>query len=114
MRARTGAYRLKARFILHTVGPVWQDGTRGEPELLRRCYRSVLALAQESGLRSLAVPSISTGAFGFPIALAAPIAVEALRRGLAEVESLERVTVALFSDADLAVYAHALRAPALR
>ncbi len=71
----TSAYRLPARFVIHTVGPVWNGGAEGEPELLAACYGSVMKLAAEHGLASLALPSISTGAYGFPIARAVPIAV---------------------------------------
>src|SRR5512143_1094554 len=69
----TRGYRLPARHVLHAVGPVWHGGERGEPELLARCYRSALALARDAGLRSIAFPSISTGAYGYPMALAARV-----------------------------------------
>ena len=74
----TKAYRLPARHIIHTVGPVWGRGLAGEADALRRCYESCLALAREHGLRSIAFPSISTGAYGYPIEQAAPIAVRAV------------------------------------
>ncbi|WP_422009593.1 O-acetyl-ADP-ribose deacetylase [Reyranella sp.] len=75
----TSAYRLKARRIIHTVGPVWRGGTQGEPELLARCYRNALALAVVEGLRSMAFPAISTGIYGYPKDAAADIAVREVR-----------------------------------
>ncbi|WP_422033108.1 O-acetyl-ADP-ribose deacetylase [Reyranella sp.] len=75
----TSAYRLKARRIIHTVGPVWRGGTQGEPELLARCYRNALALAVVEGLRSMAFPAISTGIYGYPKEAAADIAVREVR-----------------------------------
>ncbi len=75
----TAGYRLKARRIIHTVGPIWQGGARGEPELLARCYRNALALAVVEGLRSLAFPAISTGIYGYPKEAAAEIAVREVR-----------------------------------
>src|SRR5207302_1256352 len=71
----TKAYRLAAKHVIHTVGPVWSGGRRGEAALLRRCYVNSLQLAAERGLRSIAFPSISTGAYGYPMARAAVIAV---------------------------------------
>ena len=75
----TAGYRLKARRVIHTVGPVWQGGTQGEPELLARCYRNALALAVVEGLRSIAFPAISTGIYGYPKEAAAEIAVREVR-----------------------------------
>lgn len=75
----TQAFALPARYIFHAVGPRWSGGDRGEPELLASCYRRCLALADDLGLRSLAFPAISTGAFGFPADLAAEIAITTLR-----------------------------------
>jgi O-acetyl-ADP-ribose deacetylase (regulator of RNase III) len=70
-----GGYRLPARYVIHTVGPVWRGGNAGEPELLASAYRSSLALARDHGLRSIAFPAISTGVYGFPVERAAAIAV---------------------------------------
>lgn len=106
----TGGYRLPARHVIHTVGPVWQGGHRGERETLERCYRRVFELVERHGLRSVAFPSISTGAYRFPIAEAAPIALREMRAALARMPQLERVTVVLFSDSDLEVYREALAA----
>ncbi len=78
----TRGYRLPARYIIHTVGPVWRGGTSGEPELLASCYRRSLALAAENGLVSIAFPSISTGIYGYPIELAAELAVATVNLSL--------------------------------
>ena len=75
----TAGYRLKARRVIHTVGPVWRGGTQGEPDLLARCYRNALALAVVEGLRSMAFPAISTGIYGYPKEAAAEIAVREVR-----------------------------------
>jgi O-acetyl-ADP-ribose deacetylase (regulator of RNase III) len=75
----TAGYRLKARRVIHTVGPVWRGGTQGEPDLLARCYRNALALAVVEGLRSMAFPAISTGIYGYPKEAAADIAVREVR-----------------------------------
>jgi O-acetyl-ADP-ribose deacetylase (regulator of RNase III) len=104
----TGGYRLRARHVIHTVGPRWSGGGHEEPELLARCYRAVFALVEQHGLRSVAFPSISTGAYGYPIARAAPTALREIRAALARLPQLERVTVALYSPADLDVYRRAL------
>lgn len=104
----TGAGRLPCRHVIHTVGPVWAGGSRGEPETLARCYLSALALAGRHGLASLAFPSISTGAYGYPIEAAARVAIASLGRALPGAPSLRLVRLVLFSEADLAVYAKAL------
>jgi O-acetyl-ADP-ribose deacetylase (regulator of RNase III) len=95
----TRGYRLPARWVIHTVGPVWRGGGHGESELLARCYRNSLALAaqQQFGIRAIAFPSISTGAYGFPIHFASQIAINEVDRYLANREStLERVTFVCF------------------
>ena len=103
--------RLPARFVIHAVGPVYRDGGHGEPELLASAYRRSLEVAVEHGLRSVAFPSISTGAYRFPIAEAAPIALGTVARFLAAHPGmLSLVRFALFSDADLAAYETALAA----
>lgn len=79
----TTAGRLPAKKVIHTVGPVWHGGTRGEPELLAACYRNSLQRALENGLRTVAFPNISTGVYGYPRHLAAPVAVETVREFLA-------------------------------
>jgi O-acetyl-ADP-ribose deacetylase (regulator of RNase III) len=101
----TGAGALRCRYVIHTVGPVWQGGAEGEPETLARCYSSCLALAAEHGLSSLSFPSISTGAYGYPVAEAAAIAVRTVKDVLAKGSPLELVRWVLFSEGDLGVYA---------
>jgi len=100
----TRGYMLPARFVIHTVGPVWRGGNRGEPELLASCYRSSLALASANDIRSIAFPSISCGVYGFPITQAAEIAVRKAETFLAANEVPETVTFVCFSDRDLDVY----------
>ena len=75
----TNGYNLKAKFVIHTVGPVWRDGTNGEPQLLASCYRSCLQLAVENQIQTIAFPSISTGVYGYPIQQASQIAVREVR-----------------------------------
>jgi len=105
----TGAGRLPARHVIHAVGPRWRDGEHGEPELLASAYRSAFALAAEHGCVTVASPSISTGIYGFPIGLAAPIAIEAATAALgAGGTSIREISFALFSDADLEVFARVL------
>jgi O-acetyl-ADP-ribose deacetylase len=100
----TKGYRLPARFVIHTVGPVWAGGTSGEPELLRRCYSSAMQLAAEHGVRSIAFPAISTGAYGYPMESAARIAVTAVREALARPTSVETVRFVCFGDRDWSMY----------
>ncbi|HET7039204.1 MAG TPA: O-acetyl-ADP-ribose deacetylase [Gemmatimonadales bacterium] len=105
----TRGYRLPARWVIHAVGPVWSGGGRSEPALLRGCYVRALALAREYAVRSIAFPSISTGAYRYPIEQAAAVAVGAVREVLAaEPGSLELVRFVCFSAGDLAVYRRAL------
>jgi O-acetyl-ADP-ribose deacetylase (regulator of RNase III) len=92
----TKGYRLPARFVLHTVGPVWNGGDNNEPELLASCYRSCFALAREHSLRTLAFPAISCGIYRFPIDQAVEIAVRETQAELSRNESIERVTFACF------------------
>ena len=100
----TRGHRLPARHVIHAVGPVWRGGSHGEDNTLASCYRESLRLAAESGLKTLAFPAISTGAYGFPIQRATRIALAEASKGLARHRSLERVVFCCFSDADLAVY----------
>src|SRR3989440_2655426 len=108
----TGAYRLPARYVIHAVGPVWSGGKSGEPELLRGCYAHALRLAREhgGGLASVAFPSISTGAYRYPIEQAAGLAVDTVRRELREPGPVELVRFVCFSAADLEVYRRLLGA----
>jgi O-acetyl-ADP-ribose deacetylase (regulator of RNase III) len=100
----TSGYRLPAKHVIHTVGPVWRDGNRGEPDLLASCYRRSLAIATEHGLRSIAFPGISTGVYGFPKELAAPLAVATVKAFLKQPSSVEEVIFCCFSQSDLAQY----------
>ena len=100
----TGGYRLPAKYVIHTVGPVWSGGKRGEPKLLRNCYVNSLMLAAAHGVRSIAFPSISTGAYRYPVDQAARIAVEAVREVQSKSTSVELVRFVCFSPGDLAVY----------
>ncbi|MBZ4419185.1 O-acetyl-ADP-ribose deacetylase [Myxococcus sp. RHSTA-1-4] len=104
----TKGYRLPARYVIHTVGPVWRGGNQAEEAVLARCYKSAFALVEANGLRSVAFPSISTGAYGFPIDRAAPIALREIQAALARLPQLEKVTVVLFSPGDLEMYQRAL------
>jgi O-acetyl-ADP-ribose deacetylase (regulator of RNase III) len=102
----TTAGRLPARYVIHTVGPVWRGGDAGEPELLASCHRRALEVAAELGCRSVAFPAISTGVYGYPVELAAPVAVAAVREALRE--PVELVRFVLFSDGHLAAFRAAL------
>jgi O-acetyl-ADP-ribose deacetylase (regulator of RNase III) len=106
----TAGYRLPARYIIHTVGPVWNGGTRGEPGVLASCYRRCVDVATEHGVVSIAFPSISTGIYGYPIELAAAIAVATVRECVRESGVVRDVTFCCFSGFDLAVYARLLPA----
>jgi O-acetyl-ADP-ribose deacetylase len=92
----TGGYRLKARFVIHTVGPVWQGGEADEDALLESAYGSSLKVAQEHGVRSIAFPAISTGIYGFPPDRAARIAVRTVRRGFEDNPALDHLIFACF------------------
>lgn len=105
----TQGHRLPAKFIVHTVGPVWRGGEHGEPALLQSCYRQSLALAAQKGCRSIAFPSISTGIYGYPIELAAQVAVSTVKAAVAELGALEEVMFCCFSAGDLQVYERLLR-----
>ncbi len=100
----TGGYLLSARYVIHTVGPVWRGGSEGEADILASCYRNSMALAREHGLSSLAFPGISTGVYGYPIGPAARIAVSTVRAAMLEQTSIQQVTFSCFSDRDLQVY----------
>src|SRR2546428_4218632 len=107
----TRGYRLLAKYVIHTVGPVWGGGKGREPELLRNCYVNSLRLANEQGIESVAFPSISTGAYRYPIAQAAKIAVEAVREELSNTTSGDLVRFVCFSAGDFAVYEKLLAWP---
>lgn len=94
----TGGHRLKARHVIHAVGPVWRGGGHGEPELLASAYRRSLELARDHGLRTVAFPSISTGAYSYPLDEAADVAVRTVAEFLAQNELPERVIFCTFDD----------------
>lgn len=100
----TKGYSLPARYVIHTVGPVWHGGQDGEQELLARCYRNSLALAERHGARTVAFPAISTGAFGFPVESASRIALAEMKSFLEQPSSLEKVTVVCFERETLDCY----------
>lgn len=109
----TRGHRLPARFVIHTVGPVWRGGTGGEDALLAACYRNSLSLVIDQGLSSVAFPAISTGIYGFPPDLAAPIAVAAVAGALASSPRPLRVVFCCFSEAAADLHRRAIRAAAL-
>lgn len=100
----TKGYELPAKHVIHTVGPVYRDGRKGEPEKLRSCYENTLRLAVEHRLATLAFPAISCGVYGYPIAEAAHIALSTTANRLGAHEAIEQVVFVLFGDGDLAVY----------
>ena len=105
----TGAYRLPAKIVIHTVGPVWCGGGDGEAEVLASCYRNSLAIAAQRGCASIAFPGISTGVYGYPPELAARVAVDTVRDALKETSPLTEVVFCCFSPAALAIYDDLLR-----
>ena len=105
----TKGYLLKARHVIHTVGPVWHGGNGGEPDLLRGCYVSSLRLAAEAGMKSIAFPCISTGVYRYPADLAAKVAVSAVREFTASPSSIERVIFCCFSELDKDRYEQLLK-----
>lgn len=102
----TGGYRLKARHVIHTVGPIWRGGAAGEPSLLASCYRNSLFLARQAGLRSIAFPGISTGVYGYPVEEAAYIAFGAVLRH--EEELPDRILMVTFGAPAAALYRRVL------
>lgn len=105
----TQGYRLPAKYVIHTVGPVWRGGNAREPQLLASCYRRSLDLAAEHDLHSIAFPSVSTGVYGYPKDEAASIAVSTVREWLREPRSITQVIFCCFSAGDLAIYERVLR-----
>src|SRR2546421_10747729 len=105
----TRGYKLPAKFVIHTVGPVWRDGTQGEPELLASCYRRSLELANQSNLSTIAFPAISTGAYGFPIEPAARIAVSTVREVVSTQDAIREVIFCCFSESDYQLYQQLLK-----
>jgi O-acetyl-ADP-ribose deacetylase (regulator of RNase III) len=107
----TRGHRLAAPWIIHTVGPVWKGGSRGEAELLASCYESCLRLAAEKELKSIAFPAISTGAYAYPLKLATAIAINAVRRVTDESDYLDEVLFCCYSGEDFATYKRLLGGP---
>jgi O-acetyl-ADP-ribose deacetylase (regulator of RNase III) len=106
----TTAGNLPARYVIHTVGPVWNGGSRNEPELLASCYRNSLRIAHEKGLQSIAFPNISTGVYGYPKDKAAVVAVEAVKEYLQEQDtSLERIVFVCFDEESYRLYQKLLK-----
>jgi len=104
----TKGYKLSARNVIHTVGPVWRDGSHGEPELLASCYRRCLEISSEHGLTSIAFPAISTGVYRYPPEDAAQIAIATVRDFIERPTSLREIIFCCFSDRDYAIYAKLL------
>ena len=105
----TKGYKLPAKWVIHTVGPVWRDGKHGEDELLAGCYRNSLALAEQNDVRTIAFPSISTGAYGFPMERAARIAVTEIKNVLERNSSIEKVVLVCFGRGAFEVHRQAVR-----
>lgn len=104
----TKGYDLPARFVIHTVGPVWRGGDAGEDDLLASCYRASIALAARHGARSVAFPAISTGVYGFPPERAAPIAVRTTAQAVAGVDAIDRIVFCCFGSESLDLHDQAL------
>jgi len=105
----TSGGKLKARFVIHTVGPIWRGGTHREAELLADSYRNSLKLTATKGLKTISFPSISTGAYGYPIEKASRIALRTVREFLEKEDSLDGVILVLFSKSDLKTYEEAAK-----
>ena len=106
----TRGYTLPARYVIHTVGPVWQGGLHREDDLLRNCYRNSLMLAEQNRVKRMAFPSISTGAYQFPIERASRIAIDTVREYLSKSRAIERVVFVCYSQSDFDVYLNQLGA----
>jgi O-acetyl-ADP-ribose deacetylase (regulator of RNase III) len=100
----TKGYRLSAKYVIHTVGPVWRGGEKGEDDLLRSCYSNALKLADANGVRTIAFPAISTGAYGFPTNRASKIAVASVREYMKTAQNVEKVIFVCFTPSDYALY----------
>jgi len=100
----TKGYKLPAKFVIHTVGPVYHDGKHGEPELLASCYRESLTLAAQNGIKTIAFPCVSTGVYGYPFREACVIALQAVDDFMQANKSIEQVFMVCFGDEDFARY----------
>jgi O-acetyl-ADP-ribose deacetylase (regulator of RNase III) len=105
----TKGYRLPAKWVIHTVGPVWKDGTRNEDELLASCYQNCFAIAAQNTIRTIAFPSISTGAYGFPMERAAQIAVAQTKKFLETNKEMERVLLVCFGNSAYEIHKRMVR-----
>jgi O-acetyl-ADP-ribose deacetylase (regulator of RNase III) len=105
----TSGYNLPAKFVIHTVGPVWKGGNSNEDELLASCYRNCLRIADNMNLKSLAFPNISTGVYGFPKSRAASIAVREVRNFFKEKRKIEKIIFAIFDTENLTIYQNLLK-----
>jgi O-acetyl-ADP-ribose deacetylase len=105
----TKGHDLRARWIIHTVGPVWRGGNEGEPELLAACYESSLRLAAEHNIKSIAFPAISTGAYAYPLELATNTAVSTVKAFTDRTDGIEEVIFCCYSGGDFSVYKRSLR-----
>jgi O-acetyl-ADP-ribose deacetylase (regulator of RNase III) len=100
----TAAYKLPCKYVIHTVGPIWQGGNKGEAAILSSCYRKSLLLAAENGIASIAFPDISTGVYGYPKDKAAAVAVDTMRKTLSETPNIERVIFVCFDEENYCLY----------
>lgn len=100
----TPGFRLPAKFVIHTVGPIWRGGNQNEEKLLENCYKNSLKLALENEVQTIAFPSISTGAYGYPIEKASKIAIQTVAKFLSESPSIQKVIFVCFSNSDFQVY----------
>jgi O-acetyl-ADP-ribose deacetylase (regulator of RNase III) len=105
----TKGYKLPARWVIHTVGPIWHGGNRNEKELLAKCYRNSLKIAEEKAIKSIAFPSISTGAYGFPIEKAVKIAIKEVKDFPGKNNNMDKVIFVCFSEKDHNIYLEELR-----
>jgi len=105
----TRGYRLPTRFVIHTVGPIWRGGKNGEPEILTNCYRNSLQLGAENGIKTIAFPAISCGAYGYPIEAAAQTALKTTREFLASEDRIDKVTFVLWGEDVCKVFASTLK-----
>lgn len=104
----TKGYKLKAKYVIHTPGPIWRGGKWGEEDLLANCYRNSLALAKENGVKTIAFPSISTGVYRFPVQLAAEIAVREITSFLKTDDAMEQITLVCYDEETQNAYQEAL------